>query len=351
MPYTKDILSRATALLYRHVAALSYVLRIIVPILLKTGRGPILLSRMTGMGDIICTVPAARELVKRHPDAAFIYNCHADFSEVPRLAGIPGYVTSFEHIGLIGHWYAFLLGGFYHFSHRDDTQGQVAQEPMVTEFLRQFGLPLTDEHPRFNLDPDLLNRAKAILQGKGLDLAQLVIIHPGPSWPVREWPHEYWEELVQALHRHGFTSIAQLGVGQYVVLGKVALTPVRGAVSLIDALTLEEAFAVISLARLHVGIDSGLLHIAAAVGTPGVGIFGMTSPQVRFSTKYIRPFVVSQVECQGCYHRLPRVDWITNCPNGIKCMKMIKPAEVLNACLAELSAEKTASTNSERNGF
>ena len=105
-------------------------------------------SRHSGMGDIICTIPVALELMKRHPGATFIYNCHQDFAAVPRLAGIADLVTSLEPIGLIGHWYRFLLGGFYHFAHGDDQSGQVAREPMVAEFLRQFHLPVTDEHPR-----------------------------------------------------------------------------------------------------------------------------------------------------------------------------------------------------------
>jgi ADP-heptose:LPS heptosyltransferase len=129
-------------------------------------------------------------------------------------------------------------------------------------------------------------------------------------------------------------------VGHYSTFGQVKVEPIPGAVSLVDELSLEEAFAVISLAKLHVGIDSGLLHIAAAVGVPAVGIFGMTSPQFRFSRAYIKSFVVSRVECQGCYHRQPRVDWVTNCPYDIRCMKTIEVDEVLHACLPQLETER-----------
>ncbi|HEV2692368.1 MAG TPA: glycosyltransferase family 9 protein [Verrucomicrobiae bacterium] len=329
--------NRPFAVLSRHAAALGYVLRVVLPVILRTGRRPVIFSRLIGMGDIICTVPAALELKKRHPGATFIYNCQADFAAVPRMAGLASQITSFSAIGLVGHWYDFLLGGFYHFMHGDDTPGQTSQASMVEEFCRQFDVPVTEEHALLTIDPALREKAETILRGKNLDPKSLVIIHPGPSWPVREWPAEKWPQLVAGLRAAGFTSIAQLGVGRYANFGEVELATVPGAVSLINQLSLEEAFAVISLARLHIGIDSGLLHVAATVGTPGVGIFGMTSPQFRFSREYRRSFVVSEVECQGCYHRLPRIDWVTNCPYDIRCMKEIGVDRILQVCLSKLN--------------
>ena len=108
------------ALLRRHLAAFGYVWREVLPVILQTGKRPVLFSRLTGLGDIICSIPAARELMKRHPGAIFIYNCHADFAAVPQLAGVACRLTSLSDIGLVGHWYGFLLAGFYHFTHGDD---------------------------------------------------------------------------------------------------------------------------------------------------------------------------------------------------------------------------------------
>jgi hypothetical protein len=47
--------------------------------------------------------------------------------------------------------------------------------------------------------------------------------------------------------------------------------------------------------------------------------------------------VVTQVDCAGCQHRLPRLHWITGCPYDIRCMSSMRPETVLQACLAELS--------------
>ena len=328
--------SGLAALLSRHAAAFGYVCREVLPVILRTGRRPVIFSRLTGMGDIICTLPAARELMKRHPGATFIYNCHPDFAAVPKLAGVAGRITSLKDIGSVGHWYRFLLGGFYHFTHGDDTPGQVAQEPMVAEFLRQFKLPVTDAHPALPVTAAGREKALAVFAENNLDVSALVLIHPGPSWPVKEWPRDNWTRLVAELRARGFTSIGQLGVGRYMNFGKMEVPPVPGAVSLLDAFTVEECIAAIAQAKLFIGIDSGLLHIAAATRTPAVGIWGSTSPQFFYAENVRNHFVVSAVPCQGCYHRLPRLHWITGCPHDIRCMQEITVEEVLRACLAGL---------------
>jgi ADP-heptose:LPS heptosyltransferase len=328
--------NRPPGLLSRHAAALGYVLRVVLPVILRTGRRPVIFSRRTGMGDIICTVPAVRGLMPRHPGATFIYNCHPDFAAVPRLAGLTDRVTTLEPIGVVGHWYRFLLEGFYHFAHGDDTPGMMASEPMVAEFLRQFALPVTEEHPRINAGAAAQEKVRALLTQKNLDPDRLVLIHPGPSWPVKEWPRENWTALVAALRERGFTSVAQMGVGHYMNFGKVAIDTVAGAVSLVDELSIEDCFAAISRAKLFIGIDSGLLHIAACTRTPAVALWGPTSPQFFYAAAVRKDFVVSDVDCQGCYHRRPRLDWVTGCPHDIRCMRTMPMEPVLRACLTRL---------------
>lgn len=292
------------------------------------------------MGDIICTVPAARELMKHHPRATFIYNCHPDFAAVPRLAGIADRVTSLEAIGIVGHWYAFLLSGFYHFAHRDDLPGQSAKEPMVAEFLRQFDLPVSETHPQIAASEASQKKVAALLAGKNLAANDLILIHPGPSWTVKEWPLAEWTELISRLRAEGFTNIAQLGVGRYMNFGQVAVGNIPGTVSLVDQLSVEDCFAAIAQARLFIGIDSGLLHIAACTRTPAVAMWGLTSPQNFYTADFRKHFVVSDVPCQGCYHRRPRVDWVTGCPENIRCMTTLSVEKVLAACLSQLSVAK-----------
>ena len=59
------------------------MLTVILPVIIRTGRRPVIFSKYSGIGDIICTFPAAFELKKRHPQATFIYNCHPDYICLP----------------------------------------------------------------------------------------------------------------------------------------------------------------------------------------------------------------------------------------------------------------------------
>lgn len=327
---------RIASLLVRHFKAFGYVIMVILPVILKTRRRPVLLSRYSGMGDIICTIPAARELIKRHPGHPVIYNCHRSFADVPRLTGLASIVTSLEPIGLIGHWYSFLLAGFYHFAHGDDLPDSGCKEPMVVEFCKQFQLPVASEHPQLIVPDPVHARVRNLLSAHGLNTDSLILIHPGPTWPVREWPEENWRQFLAELRQRGHTNIGQLGVSQYLNFGQVDISIIPGAQSLINLFSIEECIAVISRARLFVGIDSGLLHIAACTRTPSVGIFGMTLPEFRFSESFRRDSVVNRVECAGCEHRKPRLHWVTGCPNDIKCMKTLPVEPVLRACLGKL---------------
>jgi ADP-heptose:LPS heptosyltransferase len=329
-------MKKLSALIRRHTQALWYVLAVVIPILLRTGRRPVIFSKFSGIGDIICTAPVALELKKRHAGAVFIYNCHPDFACLPRLAGVTDRTTSLISIGLVDYWYRFLLAGFYQFASDDDNPRAIPTGVYIKDFGRPFGLTLPDAHPQLQNDPAAVDRVKSLLEKNGLTSDPLILIHTGPSWPVREWPRESWTALVVELKRSGFAGIVQLGTRSHLTIGVVADDSVSGVVSLVDQLTLEESVALIAQGSLFIGIDSGMLHIATAVGIPAVGLWGPTSPQFRFSTANRRSFVTSAAECQGCHHRYPRLHWITGCPYNIKCMKTISVAEVLSACLMRL---------------
>lgn len=319
------------------------MLTVILPVILRTGRRPVIFSRFGGMGDIICTFPAALELKKRHPRATFIYNCAAGFACLPRMAGVTERLTSFRDLGVVGHWYGWLLAGYYHFGYGDEGGHTASTEIVIREFGRSFGVETGDAHPHLAIDAAAVARVKAHLARIGSGVENLILIHPGPSWPVRTWPHEHWLELLRSLREHGFTNLVQVGTGvrNYANAGAEEFPPLPATLSLVDQLSVEEMVALISLARLFIGIDSGLLHFAACVRTKAVGIFGPTSPELRFAPAFTKFFVTSRVECQGCHHRIPRLHWEKNCPHDIRCMKNIEVEAVLQACLKNLPAAKS----------
>jgi ADP-heptose:LPS heptosyltransferase len=290
------------------------------------------------LGDVICTFPAINELKKKHPASAFIYFCREDYACLPRMAGVTDHIVSHIDIKLIETCYAFFFSAIYQFTYGDERENSASVESVIEEYCRQHGVAITAVHPRLQVRPDVLTKVNQILKNVGLTKpGPTVAIHPGPSGPFREWSNESWLAFVQALKHSGFTNIIQLGATRSDDVGKALDGKIPDVISLINQLSLEESIALISLCDLLVGIDSGLLHIAASVGTPFVGIFGATSPQLRFSSAAAQFSVVSRVVCQGCHHRIPRLHWVTGCPFDFNCMKSIQVNDVLLACRAKIS--------------
>ncbi len=313
----------------------------IIPILVKHRRRPVLFDRRLGGGDIICTFPAAERLQARHPGAVFIYNCNVEFFNLPLLAGIASLTVSTDVPALKRYW-AFLFAAIYQFEWGADGKNYyVSDEFPIEVFCQQHGVPPTRDHPVLNLPGTMERLASQRLAGKlHEDGGPLIVFHTGPTWLIREWPHESWCELIGRLQSAGFRNLVQVGASRNAFLGETKTNLIPGVISLVDALSLEETIGVISAARLLIGIDSGLLHVAAWLRTPFVGIWGPTSPQMRFSENCRQLAVVSTVACQGCHHRLPCLHWISGCQNHIACMKEISAERVFDACLQELKRPK-----------
>jgi len=334
--------ARFWSLLNRHVQALGYVLTVVLPAIIRTGKRPVLFSRFAGIGDIIGTIPAALELKKRHPGAVFIYNCHRDSACLPEMGGVTRHITSFLQVGLVGYWYRWMLAGYYNFGSDDDDLSADHSELFLVGYARRNGVKVNGEHPRLEIAPETAKNVNALRNKWGLTDGPLVLIHPGPSYPVKYWPRDSWIALVQELKLQGVRSIAQLGAraGSYSNTQAEQFQPIPGVVSLVQQLSLPETVALIARADLFVGVDSGLLHIAASVRTPAVGLWGPTSHRFLFAESESHHYVTSGVECQGCHHRMPRLHWYTGCPYEVRCMRAITVDEVLRACRTALESQR-----------
>jgi ADP-heptose:LPS heptosyltransferase len=193
-----------------------------------------------------------------------------------------------------------------------------------------------------SLDPAISQKVLALREKWGLEGRPLILIHCGPSYPVKYWPPDLWAALVREIKQTCNAQVAQLGAraGSYSNTSTDQFQPVPGVVSLVDQLPLPETIALIAQADLFVGVDSGLLHVAASVQTPAVGLWGPTSAKFLFLEAESRFYVTSKASCNGCHHRLPRLHWYTGCPYQIKCMREISVEEVVQSCLAALQSKR-----------
>jgi heptosyltransferase-1 len=105
-----------------------------------------------------------------------------------------------------------------------------------------------------------------------------VLLHAA-SKEDKRWPAERWIGLGQLLARHGFTSVLPGGSEAERASAARLAASIPGAVAL-PALSLREMAALIANAWLVAGVDTGLTHLAVALGRPTVGIYCATRPEL-----------------------------------------------------------------------
>jgi ADP-heptose:LPS heptosyltransferase len=205
---------------------------------------------------------------------------------------------------------------------------------LTEEFRKSFGLPALDDRsvcleatPRAN--KQVLKR----LRSGGLSDSPLVVIHTGPTWATREWPVEYWIELVALLKAEFGVAVVQIGHDSNSD-GQGCLSPrTTGATDWVGKLSINQVLALLKVADLFVGIDSGMLHLAGTVHTSSVGIFGPTDPDCRLPTSSPAVGVTAQVPCIGCHHNVNGPGhWRTGCPHDVRCMSDLTAEDVFRAC-------------------
>ncbi len=109
---------------------------------------------------------------------------------------------------------------------------------------------------------------------------EYVVLHPHPQWTYKQWRVEAWIELGHYLHELGLTLILSCGPAQQeldYVAAIQRLLP-EGTINLVGQVSLAQLATIISKAKLYIGPDTGITHLAAATGIPVIALFGPTNP-------------------------------------------------------------------------
>jgi heptosyltransferase-2 len=174
---------------------------------------------------------------------------------------------------------------------------------------------------------------RATLDALGLGGSKrAVAMCPGAEYgPAKRWPPSYFAELARALAAGG-DSIWLIGSAKDAPIAEDIVRLSEGVcLNLCGKTSLDQAIDLLASARLAITNDSGLMHVAAAVGTPLVAIYGSSTPE---HTPPMSPrAVIAKLDmpCSPCFER--------TCPLGhFNCMMMLKPERV--AALAARSDEK-----------
>jgi lipopolysaccharide heptosyltransferase II len=159
--------------------------------------------------------------------------------------------------------------------------------------------------------------------GLASDTRPVVALAPGAVGPSKRWPASAYAALVRHLIAEGFAVWVVGGPEEKSlaaeIIGETTARDLTGH-------DLRNAILALAAAAVAVSNDSGLLHVAAALGTPAIGIFGPTSP---WHWAPLNPLAAtietkSKVECRPCHKPVCRVV-------HHRCMRDIPPDQVLTA--------------------
>jgi lipopolysaccharide heptosyltransferase II len=263
------------------------------------------------------------------------------------LAGVPEQIS----LRMPPKWW--LLGSHSRSYSRRHTVDQYLN---VIRPLLEHDVPEGQRHPRVYLSPAHRAAARRLLRACGLGAAgPLVAMHVGADGfrGRKRWSTERFAAVGGRLaERFGARILLMGGAGDVAPSEEVAARMGRGAVVLAGRTSLLETAALVERATLFIGNDSCPLHIAAAVGTPAVGIFGPSDvEQFRpIGPSGYRPRVVrAELPCSPCFHFVGNdAPWVPNLCHSRACLKAIDAEDVLAAATELLVGQAPAPARAAR---
>jgi len=232
---------------------------------------------------------------------------------VPLFAGIP------KRTGYRGEWRYGLINDMRPLDKSKLTQ--TVQRFVALGLARDAPLPPVDiPKPQLRVDTQKQN---ALLGKLALNSdIPIVAMMPGAEYgPAKRWPVERYGELAKRLIASGkqvwvFGSVREQSLGE-------EITHIAGkrVVNLCGSTRLEDVVDLLALAETAVTNDSGLMHIAAAVGIKLVAIYGSSSPDYTPPLSDKAEIMYLRLECSPCFKR--------ECPlKHLNCLKQITVDEV-----------------------
>jgi ADP-heptose:LPS heptosyltransferase len=273
--------------------------------------------RAAGLGDLLTAVPALRAVRTAHPDA------HHVLATSPRLLGVEPILDAVDRVvptevrpaSLSAPasaawplpWNAPLLAVNLHGrgpeSHRllqscrpgslvayaDDTAGVDGPrwDPDEHEVARWCRLVDSATMPADPTDLDVVPPPGPVAAG----VRGATLLHAGAAWPARRWPVDRWVALADAEVAEGHRVVVTAGAGER-SLATAITDRVRGVTAVDCGDDLGLLLRTVAVARVVVSGDTGVAHVATAVRTPSVVLFGPEPPS-RWGPPADRPWHVA----------------------------------------------------------
>jgi len=294
---------------------LSVLLREKIGSLLSAGEPPLKIFEVSGKGENIFAAAGKdfsliRALRREHFELVFDLRADERGGYMAFITGAPVraalYYPSLR--GLRNRLFTHLV----RFSGKPLGVGAADQSFYI---LQAFGIETADAVPKLCIDQDTRAQAAKIVAALGLSITgqaeavakdgsavkKWITLNPFSRWSYKEWGMEKWVRIIDWLYEEFAIKSVIVGSSGEKKRAEaiVAACPGRAS-SIAGVTTLAELAGVLSCSRLHVGVDSAAPHIAAAVGTPTVTIYGPSDWRYWAPPGKNNRVVVSDMPCVPC---------------------------------------------------
>ena len=315
------------------------------------------------LGDAVLTLPLLHTLAEGYPGAELHFYVRGGleglFAAQPELAGVHGFskrgpqkgfagayamghAVAREHFdlwisahtslrsGLVARWSSVSrrigynrpwFNAFFYTHTVDRAFGRMDEIERLLRLAEPLGLaPVAT--PNLVLPAEAHAKAAAFFDTLGD--GPILGVHPGSTWPTKQWPEEHFAEVARRAAADGATVLVFGGPGEEDVAGRVtagADAPER-VIDISGRLSLPELAAYLDRLDCYLTNDSGPMHLAWVQGTPVTALFGPTVRDLGFFPRGEGSSVLERDEaCRPCSLHGPN-----RCPEGHhRCMRELTP--------------------------
>lgn len=280
-----------------------------------------------GQFNLLARYKIGKQLQSEHYDRAYILPNSAKSALIPWFANIPirtGWKGEMRY-GLLNDIrinkksFQYMLERYVALAHPKEEMLNSGSLGGLSE------LP----HPKLHIDKQV---QKQTLKKFNLNDNEKVIgLCPGAEFgPAKQWPVEHYAKVAEVMAEQGyqvwlFGSLKDSETSLQIV-NMVSNSNKANITSLIGKTNLIEAVDLLAACKSVISNDSGLMHVAAAVGCQVIGVYGSTSPEYTPPLAKDVHILHTDIECRPCFKR--------TCPLGhLKCLKELSPKLVTDILL------------------
>lgn len=274
----------------------------------------------------------ARALKNERFDLAIIFPNSFASALTARFAGIPrrfGFSKEGRRLVLtdpvpIPEWKSTRHEAYFYLELVRAVENGVLGTDSSARYETTTDLPVSDERQADTRD---------FLTRKGVDLSRpIVALGPGSTNSMaKRWPYERFATVADLLHKEKAANIILLGGPDDVeVAAKISAMSRASLLDLTAKTSLGDAADILSVCDLMISNDMGLAHLAPAVGTATLVIFGPTNPVTTRPFSELAEVLRVEVECSPCMLR--------ECPIDHRCMERVTVEQVFSAAVSKLES-------------